>query len=103
MKEIIFEKIFDQSLQKKVHDFMARHRSVSTLTNGLLVVAVLGGVFTVGVVAPNLFRALPIIMKSERRKRVSKDGFLQIRRSFYHVRKQKWLEESKTRWASNES
>lgn len=90
-KKIDFEALFESSLKRKVEAFLESGKPMATLTKGILVMAALGGVLAVGIMAPNLFRAFGM-NKSERSKRITKEGFLHVRRGFYHAKKEKLIE-----------
>lgn len=90
-RKIAFEALFEPSLKRKVKAFLESGKPAATLTKGILVLAALGGVLAVGVMAPNLFRALGM-NKSERSKRITYEGYRHLRRSFYHLKKEKLVE-----------
>lgn len=92
-RKIIFENLFEPSLKRKVEKFLESGTPVATLTKGLLLMAALGGVLAVGIMAPNLFKAFRMKRTYEKpSKRISKDGFPRLRRSCYQLQKKYWVE-----------
>lgn len=87
---IKFEEFFEDSLRKKVRDFLHSGRPTAHIATALLITAVLGGVIAVGVVAPNLFSAFGKLQGKSRR--VSKIGFYRLRQSFYDLRRRGYFE-----------
>lgn len=90
-RKIAFEALFEPSLKRKVEAFLESGKPAATLTKGILIVAALGGVLAVGIMAPNLFRVFGM-NKSERSNRITYEGYRHLRRSFYHVKKEKFVE-----------
>lgn len=91
IKKIAFEELFDLSLKEKIRRFLESGRPAATMTKGLLLVACLGGVLAVGIMAPNLFKILNRD-DSRRRKRLSREGFYRLKRSFYRLKERKLIE-----------
>lgn len=91
IKKIAFEELFDLSLKERIRRFLESGRPAATMTKGLLLVAGLGGALAVGIMAPNLFKILNID-DSRRKKRLSREGFYSLKRSFYRLKEQKLIE-----------
>lgn len=87
----MFEELFDLSLKEKIRRFLESGRLAATMTKGLLLVAGLGGALAVGIMAPNLFKVLNID-DSRRKKRLSRERFYCLKRSFYRLKEQKLIE-----------
>lgn len=95
IEKIAFEELFDLSLKEKIRRFLESGRPMATMTKGLLLVAGLGGALAVGIMAPNLFK-IPNIDDSRRKKRLSREGFYCLKRSFYRLKAQKLIESAPT-------
>lgn len=92
-RKIIFDNLFEHTFKKKIESFLESGTPVATLTKGLLLIAALGGILAVGIMAPNLFKAFGMEQAYEKRsKRISKEGFFRLRRSCYQLQKKHWIE-----------
>lgn len=92
-EKIIFEEFFEPTLKIKIKRFLESGTTTAILTKGLLVTAALGGVIAVGIMAPNLFKIFGTKHAyEERSKRLTKEGFSKLRRSYYHLREKQWIE-----------
>lgn len=90
-EKIAFEKLFNRSLRRKTKDFLESGKPIATLTKGILLIAALGGILAVGIMAPNLFKIFRVDSR-ERGKRLSDGGFKRARRSCYQLRKSGLIE-----------
>lgn len=90
-RKIAFEALFELSLKRKVEAFLESGKPAATFTKGILMIAALGGVLAIGIMAPNLFWAFGM-NKSERSSRITNEGYRHLRRSFYHLKKEKLVE-----------
>lgn len=91
MSKIFFEKLFERSVRRKARDFLESGTSAATLTKAVLIIAAIGGVIAVGIMAPNLFKVLRIDSR-ERGRRLTKDGFKKVQASCYQLRRSGFME-----------
>lgn len=90
--KIVFEKLFEPTLKRKIERFLESDTPAATLTKGLLLTAALGGVIAVGIMAPNLFKVFNTKHAYEKRsKRISKEGFPRLQRGYYRLRDNRWI------------
>lgn len=85
-----FEQIFEEDLKERLNKFLYSGKPSTYLVTALLVAAALGGIITVGAVAPNLFSAFGRMRG--RSQKISKEGFYKLRQSFYQLRRRGWIE-----------
>ena len=91
-EKIVFEKFFDPTLKKRIEDFLANDGAASNITRGLLVLTALGGILTVGAVVPNLMK----IFALKDRKKLNEKGYFRLKRSFYELRKRRYIERAQS-------
>src|SRR3989338_8912836 len=90
-KIIKCEEIFEPTLKRRLQIFLESGKISAQLTKALLITAFLGGILFVGAVAPNLFSALGK-MGLGRKPKITKEGFIKLRKSFYKLKAQKMIE-----------
>lgn len=101
IERITFEKFFEPSLKRKAALFLESGGTAATITKGVLLLAALGGVLAVGVMAPNLFKIFNIRERDEGRgRRINREGFKHLKRSCYHLRSQGLIEQSSDKGSS---
>ena len=91
-KLICFEEYFDKTLKKKLEDYLDSDKPIANVSKALLMFAAAGGMLGIGIAAPNIFKALAISRESGRKTRLSNEGFNRLRRSYYELRKRKYIE-----------
>lgn len=92
-KKIAFEENFDPAIKKRILDFLASDKAAANFTKGVLIAVALGGVFIAGAAAPNLFQALKLV-NTHSKKRLNQNGFERLRRSFYELRRRRYIEQT---------
>lgn len=88
ISKIIFQESFDPTLKKKVKEFLESGSAASNFTKGILIAAALGGVFAVGVIAPNVLK----VFNLKDKRKLNQKGFLHLQRSYYQLRRQRYIE-----------
>ena len=90
-KIIRFEEMFEPTLKKRLQIFLESGKISAQLTKALLITAFLGGILFIGATAPNLFSALGK-MGLGRKPKITKEGFKELKQSFYQLRRLKLIE-----------
>lgn len=89
-KPIKFETTLEPSIIKEVKKIIKENTKAKTILNATLAIIAVGGVLTVGALAPNLIGEITRIQK--RRKKQSYDDYQKIWHSFNDLKKQKNLQ-----------
>lgn len=89
-KPIRFETSFEPTLRKLFLESMKSSGSLKTVMNATLAIAALGGIISLGVLAPNMVGGLGKIFSSE--KLENKRRYQEIWRAFHHLRQSRIFE-----------
>ncbi len=84
-KPIKFETSFEPTLRKLFLGSMKSNGSLKTVGNAVLTIAALGGVISLGILAPNMIGGLGKLFNSERS--ISRKRYQEIWRAFHYLRK----------------
>lgn len=89
-KPIKFEKTLEPKLIKEIEDIMKENKTAKTVLNATLAIAAVGGILTLGAIAPN---AMGMLLKFQKgRERKKKEKYNQVWQSFYYLKKQRAIE-----------
>ncbi len=89
-RPIKFEKTLEPSIIKEIEEIVRKNPKAKTILNATLAIIALGGILTIGALAPGL--AGEIVKAQKQRKKQSYDDYQKIWHSFNSLKKQKDLQ-----------